>query len=84
VARKKGDTWFIGAMTNWDARDLTLDLSFLEEGEYEAVIFQDGVNADRQATDYKKIMKQVTQEDKLTVELAPGGGWAARLEKVKK
>jgi alpha-glucosidase len=83
MARKKGDNWFIGAMTNWDSRALTLDLSFLEEGEYEAVIFQDGVNAGRQATDYKKVIKKVSSHDNLTVELAPGGGWVARLEKVK-
>ena len=82
VARKKGNTWFVGAMTNWDPRELTLDLSFLSEGEYEAVIFQDGVNADRQATDYKKVIKKVVAGDKLTIKLASGGGWAARMEKV--
>ena len=71
-------------MTNWNSRELTLDLSFLEEGEYEAVIFQDGVNAGRQATDYKKVIKKISPHDNLTVELAPGGGWAARLEKMKK
>ena len=41
-------------MTNWTARDMTLDFSFLPEGNYEAEIFKDGVNADRDATDYKR------------------------------
>ncbi|WP_205589817.1 glycoside hydrolase family 97 protein [Mucilaginibacter celer] len=51
IARRKGSTWHIGAMTNWDARELTIDFSFLGEGTYKAVIFEDGVNADRDGTD---------------------------------
>jgi alpha-glucosidase len=82
LARKKGDTWFVGAMTNWDARDLTLDLSFLSKGNYQVVIFRDGINADRDATDYKKETLKVTSADKLKIQLAPGGGWAARIEKI--
>lgn len=80
VARKKGETWYVGAMTNWDARELTLDLSFLEPGRYRAVIFQDGVNADREASDYKKVVLEVTAGERLTVHLSNGGGWAARIE----
>jgi alpha-glucosidase len=83
IARRKGSTWFAGAMSNWDARDLTIDLSFLGEGSYKAIIFEDGVNADKDATDYKRTVSTVTAKDKLTVKLASGGGWAARFEKVK-
>jgi alpha-glucosidase len=79
LARKKGNEYFAAAMTNWTARDLTLDFSFLPEGDYHIVIFQDGVNADRNGTDYKKVEKTITRGDKLTVHLAPGGGWAARI-----
>jgi alpha-glucosidase len=82
LARKKGDTWFVGAMTNWDARNMTIDLSFLSKGNYQAVIFRDGINADRDATDYKKETIKVTSSDKLKIQLAPGGGWAARIEKI--
>ncbi|MDN3581693.1 glycoside hydrolase family 97 protein [Mucilaginibacter flavus] len=82
IARRKGTTWFAGAMTNWDARDLTIDLSFLGEGSYKAIIFEDGVNADKDATDYKRTVSAVTSKDKLTIKLASGGGWAARFEKV--
>jgi alpha-glucosidase len=81
LARRKGDTWYVGAMTNWDARDLTLDLSFLGEGDYEAVIFRDGVNAHRQGSDYKLENMKVSGKDRLEVHLASGGGWAARIEK---
>ncbi len=83
VARRKGANWFVGAMSNWTSRDITLDFSFLKEGTYEATIFEDGVNADRNATDYKKITKQLKSGDKLTIHLAPGGGWAARIDPVK-
>ena len=81
VARKKGNTWYIGAMTNWTPRELTIDFSFLDNGNYKAEIFSDGINADRDATDYKKEIINVTKGDKLTVKLMNGGGWAARLEK---
>lgn len=79
IARRKGDTWFIGAMTNWTPRTLTIDLSFLGEGSYEAVIFSDGVNAERNATDYKKETRTIKAGDKLNIRLASGGGWTARI-----
>jgi alpha-glucosidase len=81
IARRKGDTWYVGAMTNWTPRELIIDLSFLGTGNYEAVIFKDGINADRDATDYKKEVIIVSSADKLKVSLAPGGGWAARIGK---
>jgi len=83
LARKKGDTWFVAAMTNWHARSLTLDLSFLDDGEYNAVVFKDGVNAHRDGTDYKKEIMKVTATSELKVELYPGGGYVARIEKIK-
>jgi alpha-glucosidase len=82
IARRKGTTWYAGAMSNWTGRDLSIDLSFLGSGSYKATIFEDGVNADKEATDYKKIVTTVTSKDKLNVKLASGGGWAARFEKI--
>jgi alpha-glucosidase len=81
IARKKGSTWYAGAMTNWNARDITVDLSFLGEGNYKATIFEDGVNANRDATDYTTKTTTVTAKDKLNIKMASGGGWAARFEK---
>ncbi len=81
IARRKNNTWFVGAMSNWNARDITLDFSFLSAGKYTAEVFKDGVNADRNATDYKKEMVTVTPGDKVQIHLAPGGGWVARLNK---
>ncbi|HEX8426828.1 glycoside hydrolase family 97 protein [Hymenobacter sp.] len=83
LARRKADTWYVGAMSNWTPRDLTLDFSFLPPGNYQAEVFRDGLNADRNGTDYKKEVMQVSAGQKLTVHLAPGGGWAARIEKAK-
>ena len=81
IARRKGNTWFVGSMTNWTPRSCTIDLSFLSEGNYEAEIFADGINADREATDYKKEVRTVTSGDKLNIHMAPGGGWTARIWK---
>ena len=81
IARRKENTWFVAAMTNWTGRDLIIDFSFLPEGKYKAVIFRDGVNADREGTDYKREEVTVSSGEKITVRLAGGGGWAARIEK---
>ena len=81
IARCKEDTWYLASMTNWPPREIAIDLSFLGEGRYEAEIFSDGANADREATDYKKEVRTVTSKDKLNLRMAPGGGWAARLYK---
>jgi alpha-glucosidase len=54
----------------------------LGEGSYQATIFEDGVNAGHDATDYTRRVITVTAADKLTIKMASGGGWAARFEKV--
>ena len=68
-------------MTDWTARDLNIDLSFLGDGTYEADIFSDGVNAEKEATDYKHTKQNVKSGDKLEVHLASGGGWTAIITK---
>ena len=83
IARKKGSTWYVGAMSNWTARELTLDCSFLGEGVYEAVVFKDGINADRDGTDYKRELIKISSRDSLKIVFSTGGGWAARIEKLK-
>jgi alpha-glucosidase len=79
VARRNDRDWYLGAMTDWTARNLQLDLSFLPEGNFTMSAYQDGVNADRNASDYKKTSSQVNKTTKLNLHLAPGGGWAARI-----
>jgi alpha-glucosidase len=79
VARKNGRDWYVGAMTDWDPRDLEVDFSFLPGGKFTLDAYQEGVNADRDARDYKKTSTQVNRTTKLKIHLAPGGGWAARI-----
>lgn len=79
-ARRVEADWYIGGMTNWDSREVTLDLSFLGNGNYTATIFKDGVNAAKQATDYKKEVKTVTSQTQLKLLMAPGGGFAISLK----
>jgi alpha-glucosidase len=83
IARQKSNVWYIGGMTNWDARDLEIPLDFLGAGEYEAQIFADGPDADQVATSLNITKKRVKASDKLNVHLAPGGGLAAILTPAK-
>jgi len=83
VARRTGEEWYIGAMTDWDSRNLSFDLSFLAEGKYKMTLYRDGKNADRNAIDYKKVVKIVDSTNKINIHLAPGGGWVARLVPLK-
>ena len=81
TVRKKDVNWYIGGMTNWDERDVQLDFSFLPEGvSYTAVLFKDGVNANKQAEDYRKETIQIDKDSRLTLHLASGGGFAMKLE----
>ena len=54
IARKNGENWYVGGITSWNPIDYSLDLSFLEEGEWTAEIIKDGVNSNRIGFDYKK------------------------------
>ena len=86
IARRKGGDWYVGAMTDWDARDLSLDLSaFLPEGRYSVEIFRDGPNADRAARDFLHDMQTVTvsaAQHTLPIHMAPGGGWTAKFTRL--
>lgn len=81
VARRNGDVWYVGAMTDWTPRDLEIDLSFLPEGTYKMEIMKDGVNADMYAEDYKRETTSVTKGSKVKISMAKGGGWAAIISK---
>ena len=81
VAKRKGDTWFFGGMTNSKSRTIDLTFDFLTKGkEYTLTSFEDGINADRQALDYKKKIQAVSSTTKLTIHLERNGGWAGSLK----
>jgi alpha-glucosidase len=79
LARRSGNNWFVAGMTDWNRRQMDLDLSFLPQGEYSMEIFQDGINAGKHAQDYKHLRTNVKSGDKLKIEMAPGGGWVAKI-----
>jgi alpha-glucosidase len=79
IARRHGNDWYIGAMTDWTERELDIDLSFLPAGTFKMLSYEDGVNADRLGSDYRKTITNVTSSTKLKIKLASGGGWAARI-----
>jgi alpha-glucosidase len=79
VARQSGDNWYIGAITDWSARDLDIALDFLPAGTYELTEWKDGINADQYAEDFQKTVRTVKSGDSLVLEMAPGGGYAAVL-----
>lgn len=82
VARRKGPEWWVGVLGNWEERTVTIDFSFLGPGSYEVDILRDGINADRDGTDYKKETVTVTAATKMDIRLSEGGGWVARVKPV--
>jgi len=74
TAKRKGDTWYIGAITDWDARTIKINLKELGITTGTITIFVDGPNAKRKGVDYQKKTVAVPGDGKLTLELAPGGG----------
>ena len=78
VARRKGDTWYVGALTSLTPRDLKIPLSFLAPGvTYNAVTMSDGVNVNRNGADCRREERRVTSCSELDAAMASGGGFAA-------
>ncbi len=73
IARRKGDTWYIGAITNWDQRTVEVDLSKLGISKSSVIMYQDGINANRNAEDYQIIKKDI-KDNRIVVEMKSGGG----------
>lgn len=83
VAKRKGDKWFIGAMANNKEieREVEIDLNFLKDGKkYKVTAFEDGINAGRQAMDYRKKEFSVSKGEKIKIKMVRNGGWAAILK----
>jgi alpha-glucosidase len=79
VARRRGDVWYVGAMTDATPREMVLDMSFLGEGVWTAEVFEDGINAERDPEDYRRFEDEVVAGAEVVATLAPGGGWVAKL-----
>ncbi len=81
VARRSGNTWYVGAMTDWDPREMDLKLDFLGDGTYTMKVWKDGINATKHAADFAQETLDVTANSTAKVKMAPGGGWVAIVEK---
>lgn len=80
MARKKDNNWYVGALNDWSNRILDVSLNFLDiQKKYKVTIVQDGINADNYASDYKLTSQEVSSSDKIKINMARGGGWAAIL-----
>ncbi len=80
LARRKGSTWYVAAITDWDPRTMEINFDFLSEGKiYKMEIIKDGINADMTANDYKKEISEVKKGSTMKIDMAPGGGWIARI-----
>ena len=77
TARRKGDVWYIGGITNWTERDVNIDLSELVKGNYYVELYSDGKNAHRKGSDYSRVI--LGQVQNLSVKMAPGGGFVAKI-----
>ncbi len=81
TARKKGNSWYVAGMTSWKGRPIEVDLSFLDEGVYDALLAIDGVNADRYPSDYVITQQILSKTSPLNLAMAKGGGFILTLEK---
>lgn len=79
IARQKDDIWYVGSLTDWNERTLTLDLSFLAEGNFKAEVFKDGINANNAARDYKKETIIIPDNRQLSISMAQGGGFVMKI-----
>lgn len=77
VARRKGNTWYVAAMNDWTPRDMKIKLSSFLTEKMKMDSFGDGINADREATDYKHVVREVSPNEEIAIHLAPAGGWTA-------
>ena len=82
MAKRKGDKWFVGAMTNWTERNLKLDFGFLEPGlNYTAQVYTDAKDANSNATHYDLKTITVNNTMKMDLKLSSGGGAVLMIEK---
>jgi alpha-glucosidase len=83
MARRSGSKWYVGALTSWTPREMTIDLTPIlgSSGEFKAEVYRDGANAAERASDYKFEKMEVPTDRKLQVKMASGGGFAAVISK---
>ena len=83
TARRSGSKWYVGALTSWTPREITVDLTPIlgTSGEFKAEVYRDGANAAERASDYRYEKIEIPADRKLTIKMASGGGYAAYISK---
>ena len=81
AARRSGNNWYIGGITNWDERDIEIKTDFLASGSYKLKSFVDGVNANNKGSDHKITNGTLKAGETLKIHMASGGGFAIKLSK---
>jgi alpha-glucosidase len=79
IAKQANGVWFVGGLNNWTEREITVDLSFLANGQYHVEIYKDGLNAGKDATDYSIQKITANSEEKIKIVMASGGGFVMRI-----
>lgn len=77
TARRKGNTWYVGGITNWTERVVDIDLRKLTGKACQVEIYRDGINADRKGSDY---CHELSSEPQHKITMKPGGGFVMRLQ----
>lgn len=81
TARRKGTTWFVGGMSAEKAHEVALRTDFLPKGaHYQLTLLKDGVNAEVQAMDFKRLIQPIEPGDVVALTMVPDGGFAARID----
>ena len=79
TARRKGDTWYIGGITNWTARDIDIALPLISLNISDIELYTDGINAHRRGSDYRHETPEAVLPV-ITIHMAPGGGFVAKIK----
>lgn len=82
IARRNRDIWYIGAMNNSEAKEITFETSFLAMGKWEVEVWADTKNSSKEPTELRKITLKITAGEKIKVVMAPNGGWVGIASKV--
>jgi alpha-glucosidase len=83
VARRKGDDWYIGTISNNTAHNIKTALAFLPAGDYTAEIYSDAPDVEKFPDHLVKVVQKVTNQSVLNTDLAAGGGQVVRLVRTK-
>jgi alpha-glucosidase len=83
LGRRSGGEWYVGAMTDWDARSVEVPLSFLGAGPYRAQIWQDAPDSNEYPDRLEQKTVTVSASDRMTIRMAGGGGQVIRFSPVK-